>query len=388
MEIQLLKTQGIEFSVKTDHKISVIQSLVVNQTGGSGSGMPDSEAENVMLVGGTAGTWLQKTIAQIKTLLGLKTAAYTESTDYAAASHTHSYEPANSNIQNHISDSGVHVATGEKATWNGKQDVLGFTPSPLRPVTEKITLVDADEVSGNNSENSFSQIRTTWTNVKSFLKTYFDTLYASKTSKWVSITATYSAVQEFTMAGTQQLAYEMIGTLFTCTSADGNTRRIGYIINAVYSNNSITVTVTTDTDLSATDISYKFTPRIYFHYFAHATQCVNELIADANSQVGIWFANTKFDSYLLNVDASVLSPASGAGASVVFNVYKNATALFSSAPDLGTNSILVNQRPTTKEISATENVSIRITSVGGTTRAANFQARLTIVPQSIYLSAV
>ena len=44
--------------------------------------------------------------------------------------------------------------------------------------SEKTTLVDGDEITGADSENSFSLIRTTWTNVKVFLKTYFDGLYA------------------------------------------------------------------------------------------------------------------------------------------------------------------------------------------------------------------
>ena len=51
--------------------------------------------------------------------------------------------------------------------------------APLRPVTAKTTPVNADEVTGNDSADSFSQIRTTWTNIKAFLKTYFDTLYPS-----------------------------------------------------------------------------------------------------------------------------------------------------------------------------------------------------------------
>ena len=61
------------------------------------------------------------------------------------------------------------------------ETALGINPvfTPLRPTTEKTSLVDADEVTGNNSANAFSQIRTTWTNVKAFLKTYFDTLYAT-----------------------------------------------------------------------------------------------------------------------------------------------------------------------------------------------------------------
>ena len=43
--------------------------------------------------------------------------------------------------------------------------------------TVKSAIVDADEVTGQDSANSFSLIRTTWTSVKAFLKTYFDTIY-------------------------------------------------------------------------------------------------------------------------------------------------------------------------------------------------------------------
>jgi len=48
----------------------------------------------------------------------------------------------------------------------------------LHAATAKPALVDADEVNGTDSADSFSLIRTTWANVKAFLKTYFDTLYA------------------------------------------------------------------------------------------------------------------------------------------------------------------------------------------------------------------
>lgn len=51
----------------------------------------------------------------------------------------------------------------------------GFAPT--RPTTEKTTIVNADEVTGNDSADSFSQIRTTWTNIKIFLLAFFDTVY-------------------------------------------------------------------------------------------------------------------------------------------------------------------------------------------------------------------
>lgn len=53
--------------------------------------------------------------------------------------------------------------------------------APIRPATTKTTLVDADEVTGNDSEATFGQIKTTWTNVKAFLANYFATLGTAQT---------------------------------------------------------------------------------------------------------------------------------------------------------------------------------------------------------------
>lgn len=88
-----------------------------------------------------------------------------------------------------ILNNGSNLVTTKipRATTNGRIEdsqisddgttVLFGTENPLHPITEKTTLVDADEVQGNDSATTFSPIRTTWTNVKAFLKTYFDTLY-------------------------------------------------------------------------------------------------------------------------------------------------------------------------------------------------------------------
>lgn len=43
---------------------------------------------------------------------------------HGSSAHTESYEPANANIQSHISDSNIHVSADDKLSWSAKQDEL------------------------------------------------------------------------------------------------------------------------------------------------------------------------------------------------------------------------------------------------------------------------
>lgn len=52
-------------------------------------GNPIPTADNDFIIGNSLGIWLKKTLAQVKTILGLGSAAYTASGDYAAANHNH-----------------------------------------------------------------------------------------------------------------------------------------------------------------------------------------------------------------------------------------------------------------------------------------------------------
>lgn len=80
-----------------DHDISISvksQSIGVNISGGSN--LPAPGAENDFIVANTGLNWIKKTLVEIRIILGLGSAAYTDSTDYAVSDHAHDedYEPA------------------------------------------------------------------------------------------------------------------------------------------------------------------------------------------------------------------------------------------------------------------------------------------------------
>jgi hypothetical protein len=66
----------------SDITVEIIQGVDINGV------LPTPSEDNSVLVSDSGG-WLAKTLDQFKTILGLKSAAFTESSDYAIASHTH-----------------------------------------------------------------------------------------------------------------------------------------------------------------------------------------------------------------------------------------------------------------------------------------------------------
>jgi len=66
--------------------------------------------------------------------------------------------------------------------------------------TEKANLVNADEITGQDSADSFNLIRTTWVSIKAFLKTYFDGLYPPIASPAFTGEMTFAAPTELTIA--------------------------------------------------------------------------------------------------------------------------------------------------------------------------------------------
>lgn len=202
---------------------------------------------------------------------------------------------------------------------------------------------------------------------------------------WASLTGTYASATTFTMTGTDKDVALMQLSLFTCTDSAGTTRRIGYVKSAVNNSGTITATVVTNTDLDSGDKDFKVAYNRKVNDYLHLISIPGECVADTSYSQGVWFQDVQVDSYLLPVDTSVLTAAAGTGAALTYNVYKGTTNLFSSAPDMTTNTVLRSQRPTTNTISAGDNVSLRImSSAGATNKAADFQAKLFIVPQNLF----
>jgi len=88
--------------------------------------------------------------------------------DYASAGHT-GFEPAKSSDDNFVTDvekAALHASGGDTA---------------LGAVETKNPPIDADLVLYRDSTASNGLVTSTWTQVKAFLKTYFDTLYSGPT---------------------------------------------------------------------------------------------------------------------------------------------------------------------------------------------------------------
>ena len=199
--------------------------------------------------------------------------------------------------------------------------------------------------------------------------------------------ATTFASTESSSSEATRLAGLSLRSLFTCTDTTGATRRIGWISAASAVGTTVTYTVVTNTDLASGDKNFRITPARKVEDYKHLISIPGQLVLDASNPQGVWLLNLKAASYLLPVSAAVRTAAAGTGAACAFNVYDNASNLFSAAPDLGTAATISNQRPTTNTIPAGDTVSLRITNAAGATNfPRDFQAELFIVPQALFTS--
>jgi hypothetical protein len=104
----------------SDITVEIIQGVDKNGV------LPTPLEDNSVLVSDSGG-WLSKTLAQLKTILGLKSAAYTESSDYATASHLHTgvYAPVS------------HTHTASQVTDDDFQTVVFANPLEIDGTTYK-----------------------------------------------------------------------------------------------------------------------------------------------------------------------------------------------------------------------------------------------------------
>lgn len=140
-------------------------------------------------VSALTGATEELTPAQARTLLNVADGATANSTDaflLARANHTGT---ESADVLTDGTTNKAFLAT-ERTKLAGIATGADVTATALN-ATAKGTPVDADRVHGSDSAASFGMVYATWTQVKAFLKTYFDTLYqpllASLTS-WGAIT--------------------------------------------------------------------------------------------------------------------------------------------------------------------------------------------------------
>ncbi len=91
-------------------------------------------------------------------------------------------------LSNLLGNGNYHLSLAERDKLTGIEagatvTNAGNVGSSIAGVSTKTTPIDADSIAGIDSAASNALVRFTWTNVKAFLKTYFDTLYEKVANK-------------------------------------------------------------------------------------------------------------------------------------------------------------------------------------------------------------
>lgn len=123
-----------------------------------------------------------ETLATIKTKLGITTLSWSNTWDQTTTAWL-----ANSTNKNLVTDAQLTVI-GNTSWTNTGNETTTTIGTLINGATDKTTPVDADSVSIRDSVGWLMQ-KVSFTNIKAFLKTYFDTLYVALSSVSVSALA-------------------------------------------------------------------------------------------------------------------------------------------------------------------------------------------------------
>jgi hypothetical protein len=326
----------------------------------------------------------------------------------------------------------VMSASQIKTAYESNPDTNAFTNAllaKLNAIEANADVTDADNVGSaihgvaadalaDSDELPFYKAalkKITWSNLKATLKAYFDTVYQATGSYltdaasdgktygrkdgawseiisdggtatgeiWTSLTGAYASATTFTFAGTAKHAKLILDSLFTCTDSTGATRRYGYVSYASHAAGTITATVVCTSDLVSTDIDFKVAYNQKSRMYWHMISIPGTMDADTTESQGPDYQQIPWNYVVLPPDYFVRTAATGTGILTV-QLYKNTTALYSSAPDLATYTAKLAQRLTTFTGSAGETLSLRIMASSGTLRATYFQSRIPVIPIDLF----
>lgn len=316
---------------------------------------------------------------------------------YAASSHNHSWSNITSGLPTTLSGYGItdgmstsHAANGITNTnitnWNtayswGNHSGL-YRPIAYVPAWSEITSKPTT-LSGFGITDAAPAASPTLTGT-----TTVDVLSGNRIDQvWWKVTASYASTSTFTFTGTQTDCFYAINSLYRCVSSNGQVLKAGYIKSATYSSGTVTCTVVGIADLASGDKNWGISINRKINDYRFLITIPGEQIADAAVAKGNWLGDLMDTCYLMPVNISVLSAASGSSPDLTYNVYKTTTAMFTTPPTLGSNTVLKESRPDAPPVSKInpgENVTLKIITSTGTAKARDFQAKLFLVPSQIF----
>jgi hypothetical protein len=364
---------------------------------------------------------------------------------YSATGHNHAgtYEPANSNIQNHIGNSDIHVTTTDKSNWNGKQAALGFTPENVS--NKKTTLTDNSDtyypsqkavkiavdakqdtlvsgtniktinnesilgsgnlvVTGSGEVNTASNLGTgsgiystkvgsdlrfkslkAGTNVTLSSDANEITINASGggggTSLWTAIVGTRASNTTITVAGDQTAIFKK-GMIVRWL--ESSVIKWGMVsIPSTYSNPNTTITIIGCICSSIDTDSFKYSTIIGAEQFIERFALAGTIGAAGTNVMRAYYATEPM--YVFGAD--IQAGTAGTTNSTTVDINKNGTTMFSVKPALATT-IAASTTPFTADtatsLSLNDKVTIDIDSPVQTTPAVDLYIQLYVVPQRYF----